>query len=238
VSAPVVIFIHNVKAAGTTMGDVLRREYGPARVRRVDGYRLGEELDAVRSIESEAPGSIAAYRGHMPFGLGAFIPRPCAYITLVRDPVARLVSHYRWVLRTPSARLHEEAVRERFTPRDYVARSTDAPFFNNGQTRLLGGSVDRPGELADEGTLERAMENLERFVLVGPVERFDESLELLRARLGWRHEPYERLNTTPPAREIADADRDAILERNQLDARLHEWVSRRFARELLARAAA
>jgi Galactose-3-O-sulfotransferase len=235
---PVVIFIHNVKAAGTTIRDVLEREYGKVRVRRVDGYRCIEEVAAVRSLEFRAPGLIAAYRGHMPFGLDAYIPRACAYVTLVRDPVARLASHYRWVLRTPSAQLHSEFARDRLSLQDYVARSSGARFFNNGQTRLLGGSILAPDDVADEAMLHRALERLEAFAVVGLVERFDESIDLMRQRFGWLRQPYERLNTSPPAPEIADADREAILERNQLDSRLHQWASERFDRQLAAKAAA
>jgi hypothetical protein len=167
----------------------------------------------------------------MPIGLAELLGCPCAYITLLRDPVERIISHYHWVLRTPSARLHNEVVSRRMSLRDYVRESSGARLFNNGQTRLLGAPSMVTEAPATEATLDAAKGNLERFAVAGLAERFEESLLLMRRELGWRwpfHRPLNVASRRPRAADLADEDREAIVERNLLDADLHDHVRLRF----------
>jgi hypothetical protein len=227
--APRVIFIHCSKTGGTTLRDVLKRQYGPHRVRDVDGYRLEAEADQLGRLPDASLAEIHAFCGHMPVGLGERLACPSTYITLLRDPVERIVSHYHWVLRTPSARLHGEVVSRRMSVRSYVEESSGARFFNNGQTRLLGAPSMVAEAPATEATLNKAKRNLERFAVAGLAERFEESLLLMRRELGWRWPVYRPLNVgprRPDALDLSDEEREAIVERNLLDVELHDHVCR------------
>jgi hypothetical protein len=67
---------------------------------------------------------------------------------------------------------------------------------DNGQTRIISGvwrAEDPPSDM-----LEIAKRNLrEHFVVVVITERFDESLILMKRRLGWRWVCYRKENVTP-----------------------------------------
>jgi len=186
----------------------------------------GDWRPALRRLEALPPAakeSIQLLRGHMGFGAHRALGRPASYVTLLRDPVERIISHYRYVLRTPGHYLHEEVVGRRLGLREYAA-SDLAGELENGQTRLLGTADDAVGGVS-EATLAAAKRNIgEHFVLAGLAERFDESMLLLRELLDWRRPVlYDRVNVAP--RDAAGAvdlrTRELIRERNHLDVALY-----------------
>ena len=60
--------------------------------------------------------------------------------------------------------------------------------------RLRG--PEKPPPPLTEGDLAQAKRNLDRFLVVGLTERFDESFILIRRALGWRLPMYERHNVS------------------------------------------
>jgi len=166
----------------------------------------------------------------MPFGLHESLGTPCAYLTLLRDPVERIESHYRWVLSHPESPHHAELASNRMNTREYVERHSAARFFNNGQTRLLGGTWADYRRTPTAATLRTAKRNLEGFSCVGMTRRFDESMLIMRQRLNWSWPFYERRNAAPVEsfEPIDEETREAIARRNRLDIELWRWAEERF----------
>ena len=228
-SSPV-IFVHIPKTAGTTLISVLESEY--ERVWGIDGHRL--ERHRRFSGEAERDG-VRAFAGHMPHGLHALLNDTYAYVTLLRGPVERIASHYQAVLRHPESPLHDELVSNRMGPADYVRRHSGGRWFNNGQTRLLGGTWSDPERPADAETLEAAKRNLRSFAVAGLMERFDDSVELMRRRLGWGAVTYRRRNVVRRTPIVSDLDRETrktIVAANALDMELYRWAEIRLAERL------
>jgi hypothetical protein len=229
--APVVIFPHVSKTAGTTLRRILEGQYGRDAVFKVDGYRLRESVDRLRQLPADEARAIRAAMGHMPFGLHAVLPGPCTYVTLVRDPVERLISHYYYSKQVPRAPHHTMVTSERLSLKDYVESSSRAYLMNNGQTRILGCDISAWHRPTSPDMLDAAKRNIEEhFAVVGVTERFDESLLLMKAALGWNWPLYVRQRVTEnrPQKEDIPADVvEAIAERNQLDAELHRYANER-----------
>jgi hypothetical protein len=229
VSAPV-IFVHIPKTAGTTLTSVLESQY--EHVWATEGHQL--DRHARLSREAERDGA-RAFAGHMPHGLHALLKDTYAYVTLLRGPVERIVSHYHAVLRHSDSPLHDELVSNGMGPADYVRRHSGRRWFNNGQARLLGGSWSDPERPADAETLEAAKRNLRSFAVAGLTERFDDSVELMRRRLGWGTVTYRRRNVVRRTLTASDLDREtreAIAAENALDMELYRWAEIRFAERL------
>jgi hypothetical protein len=224
-----VVFVHVPKTAGATLTAVMRSEYG--RIHRVGDRSLPEELELARRAEEEGA---RAFAGHMPYGLAERLRGSYAYVTLLRDPVARIASHYGWVRRHPESPLYPALASSRMTLAEYARNHPLAPLFNNGQVRLLGGWAggERP---ADRRTLEAAQLNLERFAVAGTVERFEDALDAMRRRLGWGAGTYEQLNTASPEHggaELDEATREVLEDSNALDVELYRSAAR-FQREAI-----
>ena len=203
-----VIFIHVPKAAGTTLHRII--ETAVSAVENI--YHQWRKIlsNPSRSSKKLSPSrkkKIKMLRGHMPFGLHALLPQNATYITILRHPVERIISHYYYVLRTPEHYLHADVAANKIDLENYVYRGISTEL-DNGQTRLLSGYLSGAVHNQDidyggctREMLEKAKNNLSNhFSVVGLSEHFDESLLLMKQRLGWRSPYYvkHRVGFRPP----------------------------------------
>ncbi|HEU0014189.1 MAG TPA: polyhydroxyalkanoic acid system family protein [Longimicrobium sp.] len=237
--APTVLFLHVPKAGGTTLGEyVYGQAHGPE---DHDGgllsagvlfipYGFFKEADLrvpdyIRPALGRA--DLRAVIGHFWFGIHEHVGRPWTYVTLLRDPVERVVSLYHYLKLDERMSLEEFAVAPPFREAD------------NDQVRRIAGADPETGRCT-RGMLETAKENLRRhFAVVGVTERFDETLVLLNRRLGWTREVGSWPRNVNPARRpthsLPPSTLDALRARNALDAELHrfanEWMDEAIAAE-------
>lgn len=229
---PTVIFLHIGKTAGTTMRQVLRRNFRSSDVMviRVRGRSREETLERFGALPAEVRAQPRLIMGHTVFGLHQHVPRPSTYITILRRPTSLVVSQYRFVLRTPGHRHHEMVTSERMTIADYIRGGVSLEM-DNSQTRAIAGDLSIPFGACTDEMLERAKENLDRsFAVAGLTERFEETLVLLQRAFGWSHLHYVRANVAPhrdPV-EMTDEARAMIEEHNRLDNALYDHVTERF----------
>jgi hypothetical protein len=226
-----IIFLHIPKAAGTTLNRIMERQFEPTAIFTIDGSRTQESIEEFKKLPKAQREKIRVLRGHMHFGLHEHLPQPSTYITILRDPVDRTISNYYFVLRNPNHRLHYEVKSRHMTLKDYVSSRVN-PQLDNGQTRLLSGVEGRAfGECSTE-MLEIAKKNLEEFFsIVGLVERFDETLILLKRAFGWRIPFYIKENITrsrPIKGDILKLTLNLIEEYNELDIDLYRYATEMF----------
>lgn len=222
-----VIFLHLPKTGGSTLLAILERQY-PGALVRVGSDDAGEP----RLPDLEPGRRIDCFAGHMPFGLHRKLAQPATYVTLLREPVDRVVSEFHFVERHSEHPLHRRFQARGSGLEEYVD-VTEADLM----TRWISGSaVPRPGDPLPRAALETAKRNLEtHFGAVGLVERFDESLLLMKRALGWSHVLYRRKNVTygrPGMGSHSAETLRCIRERNRLDAELYAFAEGLFERQL------
>jgi hypothetical protein len=172
--------------------------------------------------------------GHMTFGLHEFVPRPSAYVTLLREPVALVRSQYEHVRRHEGHLLHEQA--KAYPDLASYIESGLSLEMDNSQTRAFAGDITTPFGACTPEMLERAKANLERFAVTGMTERFDESVVAMIRAFGWRRVRYVTTNVDPnrSARApLTDRELALVRERNSLDLDLYAWATERFQREVV-----
>ena len=89
------IFLHIGKTAGTTLAAVLRQRYHGRAVFTYDSNDPQSASDQLERLDPTQLGRLRLVRGHLLFGIHAHLPQPALYISLLRDPRARLESTYR-----------------------------------------------------------------------------------------------------------------------------------------------
>jgi hypothetical protein len=207
-----VVFVHIPKAAGTSFERVLLDALPGAATLRFTGSPR-EWIEFVNADQAWRD-SFDVLSGHAHFGVQDHLSRPAILVTIVRDPVERIVSLYAFARQEPGHHLHWIA--SQLTLAEF-ARAGVATELDNDQTRWL---CRRPhaavpiGGVTHEMACE-AMWNLEHaFACVGLTERADESAACLRVVLGKAGAaPMPRANVTRrrPAVSSLDAQTLSVL---------------------------
>jgi hypothetical protein len=217
---PPITFVHIPKAAGTTLRKTAERLY-PNRTLYIRPVPWPEQLDAVRT--EAVPGEVDFISGHFPIDLVDHLPFRTRIISVLRDPVARVVSQYHYVLRSPEHHQHAQAVA--MTLEEYALSDLGADL-DNVQTRMLAGfdpGYSTPINALTRDVLDLARESIERRLwLVGVQEHMDAFMSTLAHRLGWPSDLEVTSYLVAPERpEIDDRVARMIRERNWMDAELH-----------------
>jgi hypothetical protein len=227
-----VIFLHIPKTGGVTLRSALRVRHPSEllNISTLDSPPRPTPLEALEEVPLSARREARVIVGHLAYGAHEYIPRPCEYVTLLRDPVARVISYYYYVLDHPKHWFHDELVRSNMTLEEFIRSSRD-PGVDNDQTRRISGRGTHELMTRGQGreALDEAKRNLERFSLVGLTERFDESFILLRRRLGWKLPLYVTANVSRRPKPASEGAVSLIRERNELDLELYAFAHKLFS---------
>jgi hypothetical protein len=228
-----VYFLHIPRTGGTSFHRVLMRYFDPSTVRHAESRRLVREW-----IERCSPEELASHRliaGHYDTSIAALLPKRPRFVTMLREPVARTISHYEILKQMPKNPFHERIVGGDLSLREYLDHPEGGRLDENRQVRQVAGAMDGPtppGGWTDEALLATAYENLDEFAFFGIRERYDDSLALLAATFGWdlpRVVPHLNASGARTAADHVDDDLRAwIEERNALDVTFYAHARKRF----------
>jgi Galactose-3-O-sulfotransferase len=215
-----IIFLHLPKTGGVTLRRALKWKYAP---HLLNFETLTKPAQSLGEVPLDERRNARVLTGHLQYGVHDYIPRECDYITLLREPIARVISYYYYILEHDKHWRHAELVNSGMSLEEFVASSTERGI-ENDQTRMLAGrgAGDLDAESLGREALEEAKCNLDRFLVVGLTEHFDESFILTRRALGWKFPLYVTANVATRPKPASEAAVEAIRERNQLDLELYD----------------
>lgn len=150
-----IVFLHIHKTGGTTFRSILEKNFGASCCHTNQTRREMFSQADLEFVKKVFP-RLNAITGHnMVDPLRFSVPSPF-YATFMRDPVARVISHYQHVvLSGKKMTAFEDSLRKN-------------SFLNNWQVKLMAGGED----------LDKAKRFLERCDFVGLTEKFNRSLEI------------------------------------------------------------
>lgn len=254
---PLLAFVHIPRTGGGTVSSAISKNYAPMKgpgnfQKSPEKTREGLEKIANQRDYWEAVGD------HVPYGLYLrYLPPDTRYITILRDPVDRVLSHFHFhaqageppgtagarklrsiweeLLNNERRELEGAEEAEIVLPEDVEFSLEEGlrrkiPIYDNFMTRFLWGGESLFGELPP-GALERAKENIASFFFVGVRERLDESIIMLGRKLGTGLMPYHLRHVSwrrPQLEETSAELRELVAEHNALDVELYRFARERF----------
>lgn len=194
-----ILFDHIPKCAGTSLADHLVARCAGRPILRLDGSAQDDATRAFAALPETTRHGYALIAGHGAFRLAPFAAPDALRITVLRDPVERIASLHRYILKTPAHYLHREVAQELPT---LAAFATTHPtleirnFVTWHYTGLPPAEIER-----DPGTAARRALVILRggFDLVGFTEAIDAFVSRLDARAGFANAPDAH---EPPPRGI------------------------------------
>ena len=229
--SPVLIFVHIPKTAGGTLNSIIRRKYDSDRVYR---YEYGDEARIdFENLPVEKKNELLAIYGHLYFGIHKQLKGPCTYITILRNPIDRLISAYTFIRERPAHPNYPYAQELSF--KEFVERGVMGKEQENGQTRILSGRYEEDGPCKAD-MLEQAKTHLKNDIsVVGLTERFDESLILIKRALSWRMPFYFKKNVSHNQLTQNDLDAETLAflrDYNRFDLQLYEYAQQLFDEQI------
>lgn len=217
------IYLHIPKTAGTTMMAILKQNYGTG-FHRIDNE--GKRLKWIKLPEDERA-AVTCLTGHITYGIHEYIPGFFQYVTMLRDPVERILSLYYYVREKNHvlAPLLSQITLKEFVEKQVISDT------NDGMVRFLAGKSEfgqiKPasGKMTIDD-LETAMSNLTTFTQIGFVETFNESLRKFTQEFNWNYNHYVSMliNTgRPVASDLPRRVIQCLTEYNQLDYELYRF---------------
>ena len=200
------VFVHLPKAAGTSINGLFKSVYGGTFLNVGNRRKVWES-------KHPNPDRILCLSGHFRYGWhrklgspdtgaterdGVFAGRDIRYLAVVRDPVERVKSYYRYVQRNKNHRHHKRT--QGMNPRQFFA------------------FLESLGDREPWNQQFRAMRGLpdDRFFLVATLPQLEEFVEVLARALRW-----------PPGWSIPHLNRTDTKETDgfdeELTAQIEEW---------------
>jgi len=228
-----VIFIHIPKTAGKSFFETLIRPSIP--------HQQIYRFRGLRKLIFDKKDTYTFIVGHAPYGLGLFFPsRKVKYITLLRDPIERIVSQYYFI---------KQGDKKKFIHRyrDYVDAVSLKEFcenrkFQNMQTRFMAGLLqDRfypwsTTRFQEKKILQLAIKHLkDHDIYFGLRESFDESIARFQKKFGWeRNNDVGRMKKGFIRPKVAELDIETvkiIKNANKLDLELYQFARNYFNKQ-------
>ncbi len=239
-------FLHIDKTAGQSFSQLVETFYRPDEVLIVHPWKI-------KNISQNDLLQYSFYTGHHGYRfLDTFSNEKPLWITMLRDPVERIISNYYFYRQQARIAIENEteltrdiALTLEYDLYTYLTRPITTPPVHNRQARYL---FDEGVTLSEKFTQTPSNDILDTIkyrlaqecTFLGISERFDDSVALFYYTMEWRPHrlTHNRQNNVtqdkPNTDDIDPKVIDLIRERNQLDIELYQFAQELFSKRYTA----
>lgn len=227
-----ILFDHLPKCGGSSLHAYLEKEYPQRKIFSIDGGNPQESAAKFKSLPQAKRYAYDLVKGHIANQLIEFAHPACLKVTILREPVDRIVSHYYYAKSTPEHYLYPKIRKSGMSLESYASSGISTELRNWYTTHFSGLSIEA-AEANPEDAIENAMKVLlNDYDIVGLLENYSSFAERLRQQAGLRYQyQNEKVNPTQGRVSINDVPKSTIrvIEQiNHLDVVLYRKIARRF----------
>ncbi|MBB4954221.1 hypothetical protein H4S14_002415 [Agrobacterium vitis] len=251
---PRIVFLHLPKTAGTTVHDILIQQFSAEEI-------CPERHDKIERFSPEKIESFKLFSMHGYFNTILCIPEPKKIVTIFREPIERLLSHYQywcshtveylektnqnWLSTVKKSDFKAYLKNTQFTESENpIYRS----LYNVMTRQMCHFELNKNGQpwRDDQEILDAALENLEKMDAFGIMEFLPESIDLMCRTLDIpppqkiaalnntreNHQKSPDIFEPPPPLTIDDEVEELLRHRTRLDTILYEAAKEKFLKQI------
>jgi hypothetical protein len=219
----VLYYTHIPKTAGMTFRTIVEDHFDHA---EICPATLDEEVEAIADLSP-----YRLFRGHLVYvDFKTLLPQKrIINLTMLREPIAQLVSHYHYIRRMPEDPYYPKV--KDMTLEEYASNFTMGELKRNVQTYHIAKAARFDiDHLSAQDVFDIAVESLNHFAFAGLVERFQDSLFLLSYIFGWRPIVNNRSeNVTQNTPSIPESTLQLIQENTRFDQLIYQHAQQIFS---------
>ena len=230
---PLLLYIHIPKTAGSSFREQVVMQNVPK--------QYYKRFRGVKDLVRTDSGKLKVIGGHMPYGCHILLKGEQRYITFLRSPIDRAISHYFYLVQSPgpkypNANKFDRQLHQAHSLKDIFNVNQRRKYkfhtfalLDNLQTRYLAGYRHFYKPKDSKSMLKAAKEHLqERIDLFGIKEEYDKSLEIFQSAYGWKiGDRKPKLRNTRIKKTVDEPTLNIVRENHVLDLELYD-----FARDL------
>jgi hypothetical protein len=230
-NGPAVLFMHIPKTAGIAFREAIAANYRESAVAYLYGTPPGFLTVDLQRLPLEQRRDLKFVMGHFQYGIHHYLPQETLYVTIVRQPAARMLSHYAFLQHTQPLLLKEK---DRTLSLEELLEKKPHVHFDNPLVRYFGSVDERefPAGSVNQQLYEKAVYYLRTgFTFVGHQEFAAHAYAWLSQRFGWNARAgLEIVNASPTRLEDARiaSIRNVIESCNRWDHLLYQDILQLF----------
>lgn len=232
VSGPAVLFMHIPKTAGIAFREAIAANYRESEIAYLYPTPPGFLIGDLKQLPLEQRRHFRFVVGHYQYGVHDDLPQESVYVTIVREPGARMWSHYSFLETTQPALLRE---RERVRALEELLEAKPHIHFDNPLVRHFGSVDERefPAGAVNYELYQKALYYMRNgFSFIGHQEFSGDAYRQMSDRFGWSARPRLELVNVGIGRS-ADSEekvkvRKAVERYNPWDWELYQEILKLF----------
>lgn len=223
-----ILFDHLPKCGGTSLNSYLESHYPWRKTFSTNGLNPIASVEEFLSFPESKRYRYDLVKGHLANRLIDYVHPKCLKVTMLRDPVDRIISHYYYAKRMPNHYLYPKIHEANMSLEDYIA-SDLSDELRNWYTTHFSMSTLAEVEQNPEKSIDNAIDALiNKYDIVGFLDEFSFFIDTIRdeAKLQYLYQ-IEKKNVTQGRVAIKDVQLSTIkmIERfNQLDIELFRRI--------------
>ena len=152
-----ILFVHIHRSGGAILCKIIDNLYKKGDVFKIEEKFFRESVKEFKTLSDEQKRKYKIIMGRQFFGLHESLPQKSVYITMLREPLNRVLSNYYWALQYPDFPYHDKIKKESLSFERFMHYGIGASM-DNGMTRFISGyDLDRvPYGQCDESILKIA----------------------------------------------------------------------------------
>ena len=221
-----ILFDHLPKCGGTTVSAFLKENYPVRLIYETDGSNPQKSVEEFKKLPQKNRWKYHLYHGHLAHHIIDHVNSSSIFITVLREPVDRIISHYFFVKGRKSHYLHKEIVEKNISLEDYCSSGLSHELRNFYVTHYTGLSIEE-AESKPVESVDLAFKILtEKYHLVGfqdEIPAFVNALiQTASLQAPFKNTVRKKSNNRLKIDSLPKSTIDKITEVNFLDARLYE----------------